>query len=213
MTPERFKLCQQLLPDEKTPEYVESKGLIPLTSAFLLSHDCCIFHGVSFLFRDNAWIFTAPSGTGKTTQFVNWKKKHPEEVQIICGDMPLLEKKQNNIIVHPTPWNGKEKMGGYISASLRGIVILEQGNENIIKKTTAKDGIYELFRQFVFTPETKEEILTVTALIEFIFSNCQVYQFINTGDSESTELLRAELGGIWDEDTNKGRCCSDKYMR
>ena len=31
----------------------------------LLEHDCCIFHGATFEWYEKAYIFTAPSGTGK----------------------------------------------------------------------------------------------------------------------------------------------------
>ena len=39
----------------------------------LPAHNRLLFHGCAFEWQGKAWIFTGPSGTGKTTQYVQWK--------------------------------------------------------------------------------------------------------------------------------------------
>ena len=59
----------------------------------------------------------APSGVGKTTQLNLWWQLYPGEITIINGDKPALQFQENGpILVHATPWRGKEALGGTGSA-------------------------------------------------------------------------------------------------
>ena len=62
--------------------YTEFYALLGITSRALLKHGKCLFHGVAFLWRGKAWIITAPSGTGKTTQLRMWKKMLENEIEV-----------------------------------------------------------------------------------------------------------------------------------
>ena len=36
----------------------------------------------------------------------------PDEITMISGDMPVLERREDGTVwAHPSPWNGKEKIG------------------------------------------------------------------------------------------------------
>ena len=91
--------------------YIEYMELSLKISDALLPFNRVIFHGTAFLWREKAWIFTAVSGTGKTTQYLRWKAIFGEEVQILNGDKPILAVDGENIIVYPSPWNGMEWKG------------------------------------------------------------------------------------------------------
>ena len=78
---------------------------------------------------------------------------------MICGDMPLLEWRVNDTIwVHPSPWNGKERMKGKVSAPLGGIVLLEQANENAVRRMEPIESGVPLFLQMAVRPESEEQI-------------------------------------------------------
>ena len=139
-SPEELAAARALMRETDPPAAVEFKALCGLTGRFLLRWDCCLFHAVAFLFQGRAWLLTAPSGTGKTTQFMNWRKLAASEILMISGDIPVLELREDGIWVHPSPWNGKEAIGSLHSAPLGGIVLLEQGKENRIGRLYAGDG-------------------------------------------------------------------------
>ena len=97
------------VPDPSYVEYVLSCSYI---CDYLMSFDRIVFHGASFLWNDHAYIFSAPSGTGKTTQLMHWKSLYPNEIEIINGDKPILEIRKTDslekIYVHSSPWKGKK---------------------------------------------------------------------------------------------------------
>ena len=111
--------------------------------------------------------------------------------------MPVLELRDDNTIhVHPTSWNGKENIGNKIYAPLGGIIVLKQGDENQISSLCAKDGIIPVFKQMIVLPETKDEILAMTDIMDCMFRNYPIMKYVNLGDDESTKLLRETIKQI-----------------
>ncbi len=195
---EEIARAHEQLPEGNAEDYAEFKALISLTCRALLRWDCCIFHSVAFLFRDRAWLLTAPSGTGKTTQFMNWRKLIPAEIMMISGDMPVLERRGEAIWVHPSPWNGKEEIGSGHSAPLGGIVLLEQGGENRIRRMLTRESMEALINQFAGTPDTEEEIRAMCRVLDGLL-HTPVWKLTNRGDLASTELLRETLEGEYEK--------------
>lgn len=82
-------------------------------SKILLLHKRLFIHTwAAITYKNYAYIFCAPSGTGKTTHISLWKKFLGKDVGIINGDKPFLsfenENGQNRITVCGSPWAGKK---------------------------------------------------------------------------------------------------------
>ena len=186
-----IETARSLLPAGTPDGYVEYRSLVGPTSQFLLRHQCCIFHAVSFVYRNKAWLLTAPSGTGKTTQFLNWQRVFPDEIVMISGDMPaLVLEKDGCISVHPSPWNGKEHLGNHVSAPLGGIVFLEKGTENRIDPFDPQEAVMPLYEQFMVMPDTEDEIRSLMRLLTGMMEGFPIIKLTNSGDDASTILLR-----------------------
>ena len=69
-----------------------------------------LMHGAVVSWKQEGYIFTAPSGTGKTTHVRLWKEHLGPDVEIINGDKPVLEVGEDEIIAYGTPWAGKERL-------------------------------------------------------------------------------------------------------
>ena len=193
MNDDEFAVFRDMHPDEISDDYVEYKGLIYLTAKKLLEEKRCIFHSVSFVWNDKAWLLTGKSGEGKTTQYLNWNKLFPEEITMISGDMPLLYCRKDRIIVYPSPWNGKENYKSDLSAELGGIVLLKQDNENRFVEAELKEKIQTLYRQFAVAPSCEKEIHTIASMVQTMIETVPVWIFTNNGTEESTCILRNEL--------------------
>ena len=69
-----------------------------------------VMHGAAISFEDKAYIFTAASGTGKSTHIRLWRKAFGNPVGIVNGDKPVIEIKDDGTsLVYGTPWAGKER--------------------------------------------------------------------------------------------------------
>lgn len=191
---DRIARAKAQLPAESKIGYIENQALIGLASQRLLRWDCCIFHAVSFIWRGRAFLLTAPSGVGKTTQYLNWQRQFPGEVSMICGDMPVLERREDGTVwVHPSNWNGKEHLGGTVSAPVAGIILLEQGTENRVTPLPVSAAIPLLFPQFVVQLDTDDEIRSLARIMDCLLRAAPVQKLTNRGDSSSTSLLRDTL--------------------
>ena len=176
-------------PENQEDTYVEYKSLIELTSRALLPYHCCLFHAVAFCWHGYAWLITGSSGTGKTTQYARWKITYRDDVQMICGDMPLLElRADGSIWVHPSPWNGKERLKGSVSAPLGGVVLLEQNKENTIERISVAESAVPLFLQLAIRPETEEQIRQMADLENHLLDRYPVWKLSNRGDAASAKM-------------------------
>lgn len=195
MTKEYFDLAREENPEDASDSYVEYRGLIALTGKELLRYNCCIFHSISFLFKGKAWLIAAPSGVGKTTQYLNWQKAWPDEIRMICGDMPVLKMdEKGEISVHPTVWNGKEDIGSRdLSAPLGGIVFLEQGNHNSIRRANPHELVMAMFEQFMARPDNEEQIMNLASIIRTLMEKYPIWKLVNLGDIASTSMIRRTL--------------------
>lgn len=168
--------------------YVECGELIHRVSSYLMKYQCCIFHAVAFLWEGKAWLLTAPSGTGKSTQYFQWKIQYEKEITIINGDKPILECREDGIWVHSSPWKGKEGIHNRVTAPLGGIIYLRQAKENDIRPLSYKEAIPLLLPQFIWGRNEKDGILKVCDILEKMLREAPVWCLSNKGDKESAAL-------------------------
>ncbi len=159
----------------------------------LLKYSCVGFHGVAFMWKQRAWIITALSGVGKTTQYVQWKRLCGDEVEIINGDKPFLEFTDDGIIVHSSPWAGKERLYQKISGKLGGVILLEQSKENKIKQLSPREVAGKLFIQFLFGRNNAYDVDKVCGFTERLATSVPIFKLENRGDIESAMLCRDTL--------------------
>ena len=121
-------------------EICESSAHLRKISQELLYHyDGLLLHSAAVCYNNRAYLFTAPSGTGKTTHIRIWKKCFGDRVSIINGDKPILRIRDGKVIVSGTPWRGKENYGSNTSAELGGIFWLTRGAENHCRQISSTD--------------------------------------------------------------------------
>lgn len=113
VTQEDLQRASCYCPSDAPPEFLETVALRRRFADLLLSYSRCLFHSAAFAFQGKAYLLAAPSGVGKTTQLNLWWQLYPGEITIINGDKPALQFQDNGpILVHATPWRGKEALAG-----------------------------------------------------------------------------------------------------
>ncbi len=176
--------------NERLNAFLEFQSLMIATGNLLLENNRAIFHGAALLWKEKAWIITAPSGIGKTTQLKLWRNILKNNLKIINGDKPVLEYRNDETIwVYSSPWRGKEKYGiRDLCAPLGGIILLEQGKENQIIRVTSKEAALSLFVEFVSYPENSNQISHQGIILDKLLGTTPVWKLINLGDEDSANL-------------------------
>lgn len=174
--------------------WTEFYQLTGLVSRFLLNYQRCVYHGVAILWRGLAWIITAPSGTGKTTQLRLWQELFGDEMEVINGDKPVIECREDETVwVYPSPWNGKESYSGTKSGRLAGIIVLEQADHNEIYRLNLRSSMIPIYRQFLYYADYEDEIRAAGQMLGVVLRNIPVWKLSNLGDEASAELTHNTL--------------------
>ena len=163
----------------------------------LLLHGCCVIHAAAIRYNEEAYLITAPPGVGKSTQVKTLMELYPNEFEVISGDRPVIETKEEGVVVHPSPWNGKENWFGGMSAPLKAVIILSRGDNNSIIPLSARRSAAKLFAALFQTSEDEEMIKRSARIVESIIKNSAVYQMINGGVPDSSRMLydKVFMGG------------------
>lgn len=117
-------------PGDWDDAYLETLAVFRKIAEAAPAHQRLVFHGATITFQDRAYIFTAPSGTGKTTHIRLWKQEYGDRVDIINGDKPILRVTPDaGIVAYGTPWAGKERWQRNTSAPVAGICIVTRATD------------------------------------------------------------------------------------
>lgn len=136
--------------------------------------DRFVFHGAAVEYQNNAYVFAAPSGTGKTTHISLWKKHLGDSLSVINGDKPIIKASQNDFTVYGTPWAGKEGLHNNIKAPLKAICFLKQGKQNKISLLDKSEALTRILKQ-VYIPKNKNALSQTLSIISNIIENIPIY--------------------------------------
>jgi hypothetical protein len=122
-----------------------------------------LFHSSAIAVDGKAYLFTAPSGTGKSTHTRLWRKMLGERAVMVNDDKPFVRFVDGKPCVYGSPWNGKHRLDSNISVPIAGICFLEQAPENEICRVSAKECFPRLCKQIFYSSKEKtfERIITL----------------------------------------------------
>lgn len=131
-----------------SPAYLETLAVLRKIGEQLAKDNRFLFHGVVISYKEeDGYLFTAASGTGKSTHARLWKKYLKDAVEVVNGDKPIIAVENGQAIAYGTPWAGKEGWQKNRSVRLKGICIIERGLKNEIYRVNPLQYFDTLFRQ------------------------------------------------------------------
>ena len=144
----------------------------------LFEKDILLMHGSVVAVDGMAYLFTAKSGTGKSTHSRLWRQAFGKRAVMVNDDKPFLRITPEGVLACGSPWNGKHRLGENICVPLRAICILERGRENCIEQIPASDALGMLLQQTnrprtgYLMPKYLELIDTISSSVEFYRLRC-----------------------------------------
>ena len=193
---ERQRLLSKKNPGEmlqaSTPQALEVLVLCRKIAEFLPFHDRILFHGSTLAIDGNGVLFTAKSGTGKSTHTRLWREVFGDRVRMVNDDKPMIHITETGCTVCGNPWNGKHGLGENISAPLKAIFFVTRGQENRVTPMTSRE-LFPLLLQQTFTPDDPAAMQKTLPLVLKLASSVQLFRLQCNMDPDAAETAFRSL--------------------
>lgn len=140
----------------------------------MLSYDTILFHGSVVAVDGVGYLFTAKSGTGKSTHTRLWREYFGDRAVMVNDDKPLI-RIADTVTVYGTPYNGKHRLGNNISVPLKAICILTRAADNHIEPIT-REQAYTMLLQQVYRPADMLKMAKTLTLIDGLADGVKLYR-------------------------------------
>jgi hypothetical protein len=162
-------------------EYLETLAVYRKIAEKMLSFDTLLFHGSVIAVDDEAFLFTATSGTGKSTHTRLWRQAFGSRAVMINDDKPLLILKDGGVLACGTPWDGKHRLSTNTVVPLTAICILERGEKNTVTSISPRDAFPMLMQQ----SHRAMDMLKFLELLEQLMDSVKFYRLKCNMDPEA----------------------------
>ena len=180
---------------EFTREYLEYLCIHRAIAEKLPYHHRLVFHGAVITYKDKCMLFTAPSGTGKTTHISLWRKYLGKDVDIVNGDKPMLWVDDEGAIAYGTPWCGKEGWQKNRKARLSAICFVRRGEIPKIRRADPIECLEPLMHQVFLPLEDTEGAGRTLEDLDRLVSEVPLYILECDISEESVKCAFAEIVG------------------
>ena len=178
------KLYSPLISDELLA-YMESGRLF---LSRLILFEGMYLHSSAIAVDGKAYLFSGPSGVGKSTHVGLWQELLGERVCRFNDDKPPLRRRNGCWYAYGAPWCGKDGINQNKRYPVAGICFLRQGSENKIRRLSPQEAVPKLVSQTIRRfpdPEKLDQMLShLTKLVEEI----PIYEMVNRPEIEAAKL-------------------------
>ena len=172
--------------------YVEYIMLQCALSRYFIKNLGAIFiHSSTICYHDKAIMFSAPSGTGKSTHASLWHKYYG--AQYINDDKNFILIENGKLFVYGTPISGKHHLDNNLKAELIGLVFLRQAKENRIIKLTKMEAFMEILKQ-IQLPEDREYLEKINPMLDMMME-FPCYRLECDISQEAVDLVKEKYYG------------------
>lgn len=187
----KIVINEEAFSDLETAEYIYS-GMVFLEMA--QRHGLLPLHSSAITFQGEAILFSAPSGTGKSTHARLWKERFFEQVDWINDDKPLLKLEGDKVFVYGAPFSGHYRENMNQKYPLKSIIFLQQGSTNDIVKLDEKEALQRLMTNILRPREESiwDQSLTI---LEEIIKNIPMYLLDANMTQEAVDSVYHTLYG------------------
>ena len=142
----------------------------------LLDFNGFMLHASAVAVDNRAYLFSAKSGTGKSTHTELWQKYFGEDRAIIVNDdKPAIRFIDNQFYVYGTPWSGKSDKNHNIKVPLKSIVFIERSETNWINRIDSKQALKLIFDQ-TLRPKQLAKVDKLIALVDELLKTTPIYK-------------------------------------
>lgn len=174
---------------EQYPPLENLSGLLQLVPLkwFLARRGVLLFHAAQIVTGGAGILFTAPSGTGKTTQSRLWNRCR--DAKLVCNDRVLVQ----GLRTSGFPYDGGDPVCCPDRHELSAIVCLGQAPQNTITRLRPSRAVARLIRTVLFEAWDPAARAFVSDALLRIAAEVPVYELDCTPDEDAVRCLEEQL--------------------
>lgn len=182
------------------PWVLEDLKVDPVFSSLLCleKHLLCdqgiILHCAYMVNDGKAICFTAPSGTGKSTQAQLWQEYRG--TRQVNGDRALLQKVNGTWMARGWPVCGTSKICFNEDTPLQCLVLLSQGPENMIEEMSSAQRFTGIYPQITVNRWNRASQIETMRLVDDLLTSVPVYHLTCTISEEAVVCLEKKIESI-----------------
>lgn len=176
--------------DVKTLDSIRLLDFLPIEQ-ILASRGTFILHSSAIEYNGEAILFTAPSGTGKTTHANLWVEH--EGAEIINGDRTGIRCIDGKWIASGLPYDGSSRKFNPNIFPLKAIVVIRQGKENVIEPLRPAEAFRWILSETAIYYWEKESADIVLEAIRNLVTEIPCYILHCRPDKEAVDTVKKAL--------------------
>lgn len=157
----------------------------------LSTYNTILLHSSFIYWNKKGILFSAPSGTGKSTQADLWKKY--EDAEIINGDRAGIKKKDGKWNAYGLPIAGTSGIYKNKKAELSHIIILKQGKENNLKRLSPREAFIKIYSETIIHTWDMDFQNNVVNIITDLVKSVPIYQYECLPDKSAVDFLKKQI--------------------
>ncbi len=153
----------------------------------LLKFGGFMLHSSAVEVDGRAYLFSAPSGTGKSTHTSQWLKLFGERARIINDDKPAIRFVDGEAYAYGTPWSGKSDLNVNVGVPIQGICVLERSENNFIEPLDEGTAVFSILNQTI-RPRTENFMNNLLTFLDKIIVTVPVWRMGCNISTEAAEM-------------------------
>lgn len=158
----------------------------------LLDFNGMMIHSSCVVVDGRAYLFSAASGTGKSTHTELWLKKFGDRAYILNDDKPAVRLIDGVWCACGTPWSGKYDISKPACVPLAGIAFLNRDTTNHIERYTGPMVAFEMLNQTLRHDKKIEKAMDV---ISQLVTAIPIWKLFCNMDPEAAEVSYNAMSG------------------
>ena len=187
----RMVLCDYRKGMESYMNYSHNLCSLIGLETLLLKYNGLLLHSSFIRWEGMGILFSAPSGTGKSTQAALWVQH--EGAEIINGDRAGMIKQQNQWTAWGLPVAGSSNVYRNESAPVKTIIALRQASENRIRRLRPGEAFRYLYPEVTVHAWDRSDVEHASELLLELVTEVPVYLLECRPDTEAVSLVRGIL--------------------
>ena len=175
-----------------TDPFLERASIQRRFAEFLLGHDTLLLHGSAIALNGQGYLFTADSGTGKSTHTRLWREVFGSRAVMVNDDKPFVQLADGGVLLHGSPWSGKHGLDSNIAVPLKGICLLTRGAKNRITPATP-EALLPMLEKQAYAPLTAEKAAISHSLLRRLSQRVPLWRMACSKDPDAARIAATAM--------------------